>query len=215
MHRCDQLAIPYLVVHPGAHVGSGEDAGIARITLALTRLLREHPGTVTVCLETTAGQGSSLGHRFEHLAAMLNPLDNAGFAQRLAVCVDTAHILAAGYDITSAEGTRRVLAQLDQLLPGGISRVKVWHLNDSKKALGTRVDRHEHIGRGCVGLDAFRVLCTDPRLRHIPKILETPKLTAPDGRDWDVINLALLQKLTDGKKVSRKLKSPAKPRKPL
>jgi deoxyribonuclease IV len=215
MHRCDQLAIPCLVLHPGAHVGTGEDAGIARITQALARLFREHPGSVTVCLETTAGQGSSLGYRFEHLAAILRPLDDAGFAQRLSVCVDTAHILAAGYDITTADGTRRVLDEMERVLPGGVNRVKVWHLNDSKKALGTRVDRHEHIGRGCIGLDAFRVLCTDPRLRNVPKILETPKEKAPDGRDWDVVNLALLQKLTAGKKVSLKLKPPAKNRKPF
>jgi len=206
MRRCDQLGIAYLVTHPGAHVGSGEEAGIARVIAAMVRVLREQEkGNVTVCLETTAGQGSSLGYRFEQIAAMLAGVDAAGFGHRVGVCVDTCHILAAGYDITTAAGTRAVLGEMDRVWAsggrGGLSRVKAWHLNDSKKALGTRVDRHEHIGRGHVGLEAFGVICADDRLRGVPKILETPKEEAPDGRDWDEVNLHLLRGLAAGKKM--------------
>jgi deoxyribonuclease-4 len=212
MRRCDQLGIAYLVTHPGAHVGSGEDAGIARVIAAFRRILQDTPGTVTVCLENTAGQGSSLGYRLEHLAAMLTELDAAGFAHRLAVCLDTAHLLAAGYDLTTAAGTTAVLSQIDRLLPGGgVARVKAWHLNDSKKPLASRVDRHEHIGRGCIGLDAFRVICADPRFAATPKILETPKETAPNGQDWDAINLQILLRLAAGKKVSLRLPAPPHP----
>jgi deoxyribonuclease IV len=214
MARCDQLGIAFLVVHPGSHGGAGDAVGIARVVDALKRLFDEHPGNVTVCLEATAGQGNSLGHRFEQLAAMLTPLDKAGFARRVALCVDTAHILAAGYDIRTAEGTRQVLAEIDRIIPGGgVKRVKAWHLNDSKKPLGSRVDRHEHLGRGFVGLPAFGVLGTEPRLRDVPKILETPKETAPDGRDWDEVNLAILRRLAAGKRISLKFRTPRAKRK--
>lgn len=209
MRRCELLGIPYLVTHPGAHVGTGEEAGIARVVAAMVRILQRREkgggqdarvtGGVTVCLETTAGQGTSLGYRFEQLAAMLAGIDAAGFGQRVAVCVDTCHILAGGYDITTAEGTRGVMAELDRVI--GLSRVKAWHLNDSKKALGTRVDRHEHIGRGCIGVEAFGVICADPRTQGVPKIMETPKEKAPDGVDWDVHNLRLLRGLAAGKRM--------------
>ncbi len=200
MQRCDLLGIPYLVTHPGAHVGSGEEAGIARIVAGLTRILqKEEKGKVTVCLETTAGQGSTLGYRFEQLAEMIDGVEKAGFGDRVAVCVDTCHILAAGYDITTAAGTRAVLEEMDRVI--GLKRVKAWHLNDSKKALGTQVDRHEHIGRGFVGMEAFGVICADERMKGVPKIMETPKDAAPDGRDWDVVNLELLRGLAAGKKM--------------
>ena len=191
MERCNQLHIPYLVIHPGAHVGAGEAAGIEKIITALNHLLEAgKSGTVTVCLETTAGQGSCLGCKFEQLAEMI-----AGIKQtqkhRIAVCVDTCHILAAGYDITTTESTRKMLHELDRVI--GLKLVKVWHFNDSKKPLGSHVDRHEHIGRGQIGLECFNVLCTDPRLKNIPKILETPKGKAPDQQDWDTLNLAVLR----------------------
>ncbi|HEY4328214.1 MAG TPA: deoxyribonuclease IV [Phycisphaerae bacterium] len=202
MERCDQLGIPYLVTHPGAHVGTGEEAGIARVIAAMTRILRrQEKGRVTVCLETTAGQGSTLGYRFEQLAAMLAGVDaisGGGFSHRVAVCVDTCHILAGGYDITTADGTRKVLDELDRVI--GIPRVKAWHLNDSKKPLASRVDRHEHIGRGFIGLQAFGVICSDPRMGNTPKILETPKDKAPSGDDWDTLNLGILRSLAAGKK---------------
>ena len=117
MDRCAQLGIAYLVVHPGAHGGAGEEAGIARVVAALKHILKERQRDVTGCLESTAGQGNSLGYRFEQLAAMLAPLDEAGFAQRVAVCVDTAHILAAGYDIRTAVVMRQVVVILGQMLP--------------------------------------------------------------------------------------------------
>jgi deoxyribonuclease-4 len=201
MERCDQLAIPYLVTHPGAHCGSGESRGIDRVIEAMLRILRsDKDGKVTVCLETTAGQGTSLGFRFEQIAAMLQGIDAAdggAHRHRVAVCVDTCHILAAGYDITTAAGTRSVLDELDRLV--GLSRVKAWHLNDSKKPRGSRVDRHEHIGRGSVGLEAFGVICRDPRFHKVPKIMETPKEEAPDGRNWDEVNLELLRGLAEGR----------------
>jgi len=200
MERCDQLAIPYLVTHPGAHVGSGEEAGIARVVAAMTRIFQAQPdGNVTVCLETTAGQGSTLGYRFEQIKAMLDGIDRAGFAHRVAVCVDTCHILAGGYDITHAAGAKAVLNELDRVI--GLSRVKVWHVNDSKKPCGSRVDRHEHIGRGCIGVDGFAAIMADPRLARVPKIMETPKDKCPDGREWDLVNLELLRGMAAGKKM--------------
>jgi len=197
LQRCDDLDIPYLVTHPGAHTGQGEEAGIAKVIAAYKQILAGHPnGRVTICVETTAGQGTCLGHRFEHIAAILRGVGNAA---RMGVCVDTCHILAAGYDITTAEGTRAVLAEFDRIV--GLKHLRVFHLNDSKKALGTRVDRHEHIGLGHVGPAAFGVICADPRFAGIPKILETAKETAPDGRDWDVVNLESLKRLAAGKRI--------------
>jgi deoxyribonuclease IV len=192
MRRCDQLGIAYLVTHPGAHCGTGEACGISRVIEALNRILDEDEkgagGKVTVCLETTAGQGSCLGCSFDHLATMRRGIRHN---HRIGICVDTCHILAAGYDITTEAATRNVLTQMDQSF--GLDQIKVWHLNDSKKPLGSRVDRHEHIGRGFVGLEGFRVICQDDRFREVPKILETPKDPAPDGRDWDEVNLELLR----------------------
>jgi deoxyribonuclease-4 len=206
MRRCDALGIPYLVIHPGAHVGAGDEAGIGRVAAALRRLLSDQAGgRVMVCLEGTAGQGSSLGWRFEQLAAMLTPLP----PERMAVCLDTCHLLAAGYDLTTAEATRRVLDEFDRVV--GLERLKVWHLNDSKKPLGSRVDRHEHIGRGCIGLEAFAVIGQDARFAQVPKILETPKEKAPDGVDWDTHNLRLLRGLAAGKRMRLKtFKTPAR-----
>jgi deoxyribonuclease-4 len=195
MCRCDQLGIAYLVTHPGAHCGSGEACGISRVIDALNRILDEDKnGKVTVCLETTAGQGSCLGCSFDHLGTMRQGIHHH---HRVGICVDTCHILAAGYDITTEASTRAVLEQMDQAF--GLDHIKVWHLNDSKKPLGSRVDRHEHIGRGCVGVEGFRVICQDARFKDVPKILETPKDPAPDGRDWDEVNLELLRGFAAGK----------------
>jgi len=208
MQRCDQLNIPYLVTHPGAHVGTGEEAGIARVVQAMTRILqREEKGKVTVCLETTAGQGSTLGYRFEQIAAMLTGIAAAGFGHRVGVCVDTCHILAGGYDITTAAGTRAVLEEMDRVI--GLNRVKVWHLNDSKKPCGSRVDRHEHIGKGCLGLEPFRRILNDRRFARLPMLLETPKLDTPESRrksdvdPLDRINLRTLRGLIEPRRDSR------------
>lgn len=205
--RCEALDIPWLVTHPGAHMGEGEAAGLRRVVEALNQVHQELPGLRTItCLEVTAGQGTGLGWRFEHIRELL---DRAAEPDRLAVCLDTAHLLAAGYDLTCAAGCRETLERFDRAV--GLGRVRVWHLNDSKAPLGSRKDRHEHIGHGHVSLEAFRVIVTDGRFRATPKILETPKEKAPDGRPWDLINLELLRRLAR----PRKALSPAGAKKPL
>lgn len=192
MQRCEAMAIPHLVTHPGAHLGEGEDAGLKRVADAFDQLHKELPGyKVVTCLEVTAGQGTSLGFKFEHLRQIIDMVKDAN---RMAVCLDTAHMLAAGYDLTSAKGARATLDELDDVI--GLPVVKVVHINDSKTALGSRVDRHEHIGHGHVSLDAFKVLVNDKHLAQAPKILETAKEDAPDGRPWDAINLEVLRGLT-------------------
>jgi len=191
MERCNQLGITYLVTHPGAHCGQGEDCGLDKVIDAFNQILQDHPGDgVTVCIETTAGQGTCLGYSFEHLAHILKGMTRP---ERFAVCLDTCHVLAAGYDIRTARGTRQMLAEFDRII--GLDRLKVFHLNDSKKPLGSRVDRHTHIGQGEVGLEAFRTIVRAKHFRKVPKILETPKEKAPDGRDWDAVNLEVLKRL--------------------
>ncbi len=190
--RCEALAIPWLVTHPGAHMGEGEDAGLARVARSLDRIHRDLTGLATVtCLEVTAGQGTALGWRFEHLRRVL---DAVAEPERLAICLDTAHMLAAGYDLTSAAGCRDVLDELHALL--GLTRVKVIHVNDSKAPRDKRVDRHAHIGHGHVAKAAFSELLREPAFAAVPKILETPKENAPDGRPWDAVNLAALKRLS-------------------
>lgn len=171
LKRCDQLDIPYLVMHPGSHVGAGESEGIKRIAESLNWALEKTPRSrVMILLENTAGQGTNLGYRFEHLAEILEQVEEK---PRFGVCLDTCHLLAAGYDIRTEPGYQRTLQEFDGTV--GLSRVKVIHFNDSKKGLGCRVDRHEHIGEGCLGLEAFRCFLKDERFKEVPKILETPK----------------------------------------
>lgn len=189
--RCEALGIRRLVVHPGSHMGAGEQAGLVRVVEALDRLHRELPGLkVVTCLELTAGQGSSLGWRLEQLRCVL---DSAAQPERLAVCLDTAHMLAAGYRLTSGPGAQAVIQEVQAVV--GLSRVAVIHVNDSKVARGRRVDRHEHIGHGHIPLSAFRAIITHPSFARVPKIIETPKQTAPDGRTWDAINIETLRRL--------------------
>jgi deoxyribonuclease-4 len=196
--RCAQLGIPYLVTHPGAHVGSGEEAGLSRIAAGLDESHSRVPAdSVVTCLEITAGQGSSLGYRLEHLAEIIERSRNP---ERLAVCLDTAHLFAAGYDIRGKEYDS-FRKQLEKLI--GLSRIKVLHLNDSKKELGSRVDRHEHIGLGKIGETGFIPLLRDPAWKDIPKILETPKGPGPQGQQWDAINLKMLKSLTKSKRTFR------------
>ncbi|GIV88286.1 MAG: putative endonuclease 4 [Chloroflexus sp.] len=188
LERCAQLKIPYLVTHPGAHTGIGEEAGLVRVADAISRLLAEGVGgTTMILLETTAGQGTALGYRFEHLARLFELIP---YHDRLGICVDTCHIFAAGYDIRDPDTYDATFAELDRLV--GLERVKCFHLNDSQKDLGSRVDRHAHIGQGCIGTEAFRLLVNDPRFAHLPMIIETPK-----GEDMaeDRMNLALLRSL--------------------
>ena len=188
LERCTLLGIPYLVTHPGAHTGSGEDVGLQREAVALNRLFDAGVGEgVMVLLETTAGQGSCLGYRFEHLARLMELVDRR---ERLGVCVDTCHILAAGYDIRTPEAYATTFETFDRVI--GLEHIKVFHINDSQKDLGSRVDRHTHIGEGCIGLEGFRALVNDPRFADMPMILETPK-----GEDLaeDIANLEKLRGL--------------------
>jgi len=168
--RCGQLGIPFVVVHPGAHMGRGERAGLTAIARSLDDVHARTRGTrVRVLLEVTAGQGSCLGHRFEHLAEILS---RVRAPERLGVCLDTCHLLAAGYDIASARGYEAMLSEFDRQV--GARRLMAVHLNDSKMPLGSRVDRHARAGEGHLGLPAFRRLLNDPRLRGIPMVVETP-----------------------------------------
>lgn len=188
LERCAALGIPYLVTHPGAHTGSGEEAGLQREAVALNRLFGAGVGgDVLVLLETTAGQGTTLGARFEHLARLIELVEHP---ERLAVCVDTCHLLAAGYDFRTPETYAATFDAFDRLV--GLERIKAFHLNDSQKDLGSRVDRHAHIGEGFVGLEGFRLLVNDARFEGLPMILETPK---GDDLAEDIENLARLRGL--------------------
>jgi deoxyribonuclease-4 len=186
--RADQLELPFLVLHPGAHLGAGEEAGLEKIVDSVDEVFRRIPKVKTkIALEITAGQGSCIGHRFEHLAHIIA---NVREPQRLRVCLDTAHLFAAGYDIGSESGVRQTFREFDRVV--GLARLAAIHLNDSKTVCGSRVDRHEHIGKGKIGLAAFRFIMRDRCFRKIPKVLETPK-----GKDLreDVMNLQTLQGL--------------------
>lgn len=183
--RADQLELPFLVLHPGAHMGDGEEAGIRRVTASLDKGFRALPdGKCKIALEITAGQGSSLGHTFGQLAKII---ETSKFPERLLVCLDTAHLFEAGYDIGSAKGFWNTWKQFAAIL--GHERLAAWHLNDSKTALGSRVDRHEHIGHGKIGLMPFREIMRAKEFTNIPKVLETPK-----GEDLaeDVKNMKVL-----------------------
>ena len=192
LERANALELEGLVVHPGAHTDSGEDEGINRIIDAVAETLgRVDPGSCRLLLENTAGQGSCLGYTLDQLARML---DGIGDDQRVGVCLDTCHAFAAGYEINTAEGFAELRKEIDDLLPADC--IAALHLNDSKKPLGSRVDRHEHIGRGEIGLEAFRMLFADPLLGSLPGYLETEKGTDEEtGEDWDAINLRVLRGL--------------------
>ena len=186
--RADQLRLPFLVLHPGAHLGAGEEAGLEKIVSSLDSVLLKIPRVKTrIALELTAGQGSCLGYKFEHLEYII---DRVRQPQRVRVCLDTAHVFAAGYDIGSESGIQKTLCDFDRVI--GRDRLVAIHVNDSKTVRGSRVDRHEHIGKGKIGLDAFRFIMRTPRFRKIPKVLETPK-----GKDLreDVENLQTLRAL--------------------
>jgi deoxyribonuclease IV len=190
MSRCELLGIPYLVTHPGAHMGMGEEEGLRRVVAALDVVHDFLPrAKVITCLEITAGQGSSLGYKLGHLAWVIEKVKRP---KRLGVCLDTAHLFAAGYDFRGRK-YGKFMKELEAVL--GRERVKVIHMNDSKKGLGSRVDRHDHIGKGLIGLEGFKPFVRDPFFDSVPKILETPKEKAPDGRDWDEINMETLRGL--------------------
>jgi deoxyribonuclease-4 len=192
LERAAQLGIEYVVLHPGAHTGISEEQGIENVIRALDRIHQELPQTTAkILLETTAGQGTCLGHRFEQLAAMLTSVRQP---ERLGVCVDTCHIFAAGYPLIQREEYLATMREFEQII--GLQWIRAFHLNDSKKELGSRVDRHEHIGEGKLGLEPFRHLLNDPRFRQIPMYLETPKGQRED-EDLDNINLRTLLSLVE------------------
>jgi deoxyribonuclease-4 len=192
VRRCEALGIAAVVFHPGAHLGAGESVGIRRIAAALREVLRRSYGArVRLYLETTAGQGSAIGWRFEHLRDLL---DLAGDSRRTGVCFDTCHVHAAGYDLSTEAAYARAMEAFDRVV--GTSRIGAFHLNDSKRECGSRVDRHHHIGRGTIGIAGFRALARDFRFFDVPKVLETPKgIDLASGRDWDAVNLARLRRI--------------------
>jgi deoxyribonuclease-4 len=190
VERAEALGLDGVVMHPGSFVESDEAAGLARIVTAIDEIHARTQGVHTeLWLETTAGQGTNLGHRFEHLAAILGAVKAP---ERLGVCVDSCHIFAAGYPIQSAADYQATMAELDRIM--GLKQIRAWHLNDSKKPLGSRVDRHEHIGDGCLGPEPFRHILNDPHFQNTPMYLETEK-GERDGEDLDAINLRALQGL--------------------
>jgi deoxyribonuclease IV len=195
VERCEALGIGDLVAHPGAHTGSGEEAGLGRVAAGLDEVHRRTRGVATrIALETTAGQGSCLGHRFEHLGRIIGRVAEP---ERLGVCVDTCHIFAAGYSLATAGEYDGTMDELDRAV--GLDRVRVWHLNDSRRERGSRVDRHAGIGLGHLGLEPFRHVVNDPRFRALPLILETPKGTdETGGEDLDARNLRVLRQLELG-----------------
>ena len=191
LRRAEQLGIPYVVVHPGSYTTSSEEEGIARVALALDTVHKLLPrAKAQVLLEITAGQGTNLGWKFNHLAAILA---QTGQTDRVGICFDTCHAFAAGYDLRDRATYLAMWREFEALL--GLDRLKAIHLNDSKRELGSRIDRHEHIGRGCIGLEGFRHLLNDKRFRDVPMYLETPKEN-PDEEPWDVVNLRVLRELT-------------------
>lgn len=188
LHRCERFGIDGLVVHPGSHMGKGEEEGIRQIAESINLVHHVTPDfRVRTLLETTAGQGSAVGYRFEHLRDILGHID---LTDRMAVCIDTCHLFAAGYPIHTSAGWEETMQKFHAVI--GSSSLALVHVNDSGRAFGTRVDRHEHIGKGQIGLEGFRALMNDPRLAGIPKILETEK---SDDMHEDVENMTRLKSL--------------------
>jgi deoxyribonuclease-4 len=193
LQRAELLGLNYLVMHPGAHTGSGEAAGLFRVVAALDEIHDRCSGFHTrILLETTAGQGTTLGYRFEHLAAILQGVREPG---RLGVCLDTCHVYAAGYPLDTSEDYTALFGQFDRTL--GLENLKLFHINNSVKPLNSRVDRHAGLAQGLIGLEFFRRLVTDPRFSDRPMILETPK-EGEEGEAMDPINLRILRGFLGG-----------------
>jgi deoxyribonuclease-4 len=190
LERCEALGVRHLVLHPGSHLEAGEEVGLANIARALSQLHAATPGfQAMVCLEGMAGQGTNLGYTFEQLAWLLEHTDQG---ERLGICLDSCHLYAAGYDVRTPEGYAETMDAFDRVI--GLERLKVVHLNDSVQELGSRRDRHTHIGAGTIGLEGFRNFVNDPRLAHLPGLLETDK---SDDLHEDVENLARLRSLIE------------------
>jgi deoxyribonuclease-4 len=196
VERAEHLGLPFVILHPGAHLGSGETEGLKRTCAALNRVLAYTSNTkCKIVIENTAGQGSCIGCKIEHLAYIYEHVQNQS---RIGFCIDTCHLFASGYDIRTKQSYRDTFKKFEDFLP--ISAILAFHLNDSKRPLGSGIDRHEHIGKGQIGRAAFHALMNDKRFHAVPKVLETPK-----GKDLaeDVVNLKLLRSLI-GKADSRK-----------
>lgn len=201
IERCDQLAIPYVVLHPGAHMGQGEDEGLSAIARSLDAVLERTEGRdVMPLLEVTAGQGSCLGYRFEHLAAIF---DRVREPDRVGICLDTCHLYAAGYDLASPEGYERTLRDFGRLV--GMGKLKAIHLNDSKRERGSRVDRHARAGEGVMGLETFARIVNDRRFRGLPLVVETPGPLA----EWKK-EIARLRALVRPRKAKRSTRAAAR-----
>ncbi len=195
MQRAEALGLRYLVTHPGSSVDGDDDAALKRIVQALDEAHARCPNfKLKVLLENTAGQGTSLGHRFEHLGTILRGVAEP---KRLGICLDTCHTFAAGYPLAPEADYRETFRMFDTIV--GLKWLKSFHVNDSRKPFGSRVDRHAHIGQGCLGLEPFRLLVNDPRFRRHPMLLETPK-ESDDGTDLDAMNLGTLRGLVRGER---------------
>ncbi len=189
LERAEALELPCLVMHPGSHKGAGDAAGLSSVSKALNHLLKKTSGFhVKILLENTAGQGAALGSRFKHLQQLI---ENSVAPDRLGVCLDTCHAFVAGYDLRGPRRYEMVMDKLDNTV--GIAKVGAIHLNDAMKGLGQRVDRHQHIGRGMIGRECFRLIMNDRRFEDVPKLIETPKEW--DGEEMDPINLGFLRSL--------------------
>lgn len=189
VERATQLGLSFVVMHPGAHIDSGEEAALKKIAQAVSWVIKETKGSsVKVLYENAAGQGSAVGHRFEHLASLL---ETTNPRHRVGICLDTCHLFAAGYDVRTKAAYEETMAEFDRIV--GIGNVEAIHLNDSKRELGSRVDRHEHIGKGQIGLEGFRALLNDKRFSRVPMVLETPKDEKTLAED--LMNLKVLRGL--------------------
>jgi len=186
LERCEALGLASLVTHPGSPGEAGEEVGIRQMQKGLNEALRRTKGyKVRVLLETTAGQGATVGWKFEQMKAIL---DGVKEPERIGFCFDTCHVFAAGYDISTREGYEKTMDEFDRAV--GVDRIRAFHVNDSKKGLGCRVDRHENIGKGAIGLEAFRCLMKDVRFKNVPKVIETPK-----EEGMDPVNLGILREM--------------------
>ena len=200
LQRAEQLGLAGVVMHPGSYTDSSPEEGLDRIVQGIDIAIQKTDGlAIEIWLETTAGQGTNLGHRFEHLAEIIDRVEDS---TRIGVCIDTCHIFAAGYPLLAEADYRKTMKEFDQLI--GLDRVRAFHLNDSMKEFGSRVDRHEHIGLGYLGLEPFRLVLNDRRFCNLPMYLETAKEDNEDGRAWDAVNLEVLQSL-----IGRKEPCPA------
>lgn len=184
----DRLGIPYIVTHLGAHLETGEAEGLEMLSHSFNQLFEDTNDTsVSVLLETTAGQGTNLGYRFEHLRQII---DTSKYPDRLGVCLDTCHVFAAGYELRSEEAYHQTFDQFDEII--GLDRLLTFHLNDAKSEYNSRIDRHEHIGEGNLGITPFQLLVNDSRFSHTPMIIETPKM-----EEMHAVNLAVLRELVE------------------